>query len=140
MLLFQKSSYFVHKFCPNPLSLIIWMNHQILYIRVGHTIRNAVHITDESVVLIHRNVIKEVSDGLEYKSSIPFHPTALRKSANFWGALVDDKNSASIISPSQLDRKKEADRFSTADFLIKICLKGQHFIQYGGNKKRENTT
>lgn len=21
-----------------------------------------------------------------------------------------------------------------------ICLKGQHFIQYGGNKKRENTT
>ena len=20
------------------------------------------------------------------------------------------------------------------------CLKGQHFIQYGGNKKRENTT
>lgn len=21
-----------------------------------------------------------------------------------------------------------------------LCLKGQHFIQYGGNKKRENTT
>ena len=102
------------------MSLIIWMNHQILYIRVGHTIRDAVHITDESVVLIHRNVIKEVSDGLEYKSSIPFHPTALRKSANFWGALVDDKNSASIISPSQLGRKKEADRFSTADFFVKI--------------------
>lgn len=23
--------------------------------------------------------------------------------------------------------------------LVKLCLKGQHFIQYGGNKKRENT-
>lgn len=25
-------------------------------------------------------------------------------------------------------------------FVIGFCLKGQHFIQYGGNKKRENTT
>ena len=24
--------------------------------------------------------------------------------------------------------------------ILCLCLKGQHFIQYGGNKKRENTT
>lgn len=65
-----------------------------------------------------------VTSYLNYKRGLGFQMTAEAVYLNAFARYTQD-----IGYTGALTRK-----------IVFQCLKGQHFIQYGGNKKRENTT